>query len=106
MIDTKMAAGLRQLHNDFYSSKGTEQFYLGICYALQMHRHNSDTSGSYRDAYRDMDELLLLCEEGWQNGGELPGLRYRSGDWGQRAMMCLFMAEFIETDVLGMSFDA
>ncbi|UUZ75472.1 hypothetical protein LP414_27540 [Polaromonas sp. P1(28)-13] len=73
-------------------------FSSGVCKALDVHHEGIDTCG--RDAYGEIDGLLNLTENLWLENGccWLPGFMH--GWAGDRAFMCLLMAEWLETDFL------
>ena len=65
-------------------------FNNGICWALR-----NQITDPHFSSYQQINELLLLAEDGWNVRCQLEPYGWANG---VRASMCLLLAEWIETD--------
>lgn len=78
------------------------QFSAGICCAMQKQSYleNPGKIELANRAYDDVGRILRIVENRWAESGRCWLLQAGRG-FNQRAMMCLFMAEWLETDYTG-----
>lgn len=103
----QLAADLRQVAS-IWEIGGESSLYMfksGICMALEfLVCGYGRERGQYYDSYEAIGALLALVQNRWAE--EKPGWLKRLLDsghwnWDDRAFMCLFMAEWLETDFIG-----
>lgn len=79
-----------------------DQFSSGICYAMKSQSlSEGDRHHIADDAWDAVRAILKLAEDKWAEDYDRVWLSSIGRCFDQRAMMCLFMAEWLETDYIG-----
>lgn len=75
-----------------------EHYVSGICFAVSRLRTGEENRHL---AYEEVNEVLYMVQEGWNELGGRLGGSGQSDTWKmERPLMCLFMAEWLESEVL------
>jgi hypothetical protein len=77
---------------------GSNPYQFGICYHLDNTEHFLNGANNDEDAYYIIDTIMLDMGENPHHGYfDNKGPDGHRESWSQRAWMCLFLAEYLET---------
>ena len=94
-IARKMAKSLRIVYEQWEIDPYQNIFVNGICYAV--HEMPGFIAYGHGSNYKVVSSLLCEVQEGFNTYLD----RQTGGNWTDRATMCLLMAEWLETEILG-----